>query len=48
MDLFLFGIQGSGKGTQGQLIADRYHLKIFETGGQLRQLAKQDRELGKK
>lgn len=48
MNLILFGIQGSGKGTQAQIIAQKYHLKIFETGAALRQLATEDSELGHK
>lgn len=48
MDLVLFGIQGSGKGTQSQLIAERCSLQIFETGAELRRLAAEDSELGKK
>lgn len=48
MDLVLFGIQGSGKGTQGKFIAERYGFEIFETGGELRKLAKEESELGKK
>ena len=48
MDLVLFGIQGSGKGTQAKLLSEKLNLEIFETGGELRKLAKQDSELGKK
>jgi adenylate kinase len=48
MDLVLFGIQGSGKGTQGKFIAEKYGFEIFETGGELRRLAKEDSELGRK
>jgi adenylate kinase len=48
MDLVLFGIQGSGKGTLGKIIADKYGFEIFETGGQLRILAQEDSELGRK
>lgn len=48
MDLILFGIQGSGKGTQGKMLAERYGLKIFETGGALRSLAQEDSELARK
>lgn len=47
-DLILFGMQGSGKGTQGQLLAKQYELEMFETGGQLRKLAAEDSELGRK
>ncbi|MBU1446484.1 nucleoside monophosphate kinase [Patescibacteria group bacterium] len=48
MDLILFGIQGSGKGTQGKFLRERYQTEYFETGGQLRKLAKEDSPLGKK
>jgi len=48
MDIVLFGIQGSGKGTQGKIIADKYQMRIFETGAELRRLAKEDSSLGKK
>ncbi len=48
MDLVLFGMQGSGKGTLGKFLAQKYNLEIFETGGELRKLAKEDSELGKK
>jgi adenylate kinase len=47
-DLILFGMQGSGKGTQGQLLAEKLQLQIFETGGQLRRLAAETSLLGKK
>lgn len=46
MDLLLFGIQGSGKGTQGKNLAQRYNLKTFETGRELRKLAKENSPLG--
>ena len=48
MDLIFFGMQGSGKGTLGVSVAERYGLKIFETGAELRKLAAQDSELAKK
>jgi adenylate kinase len=48
MDLIFFGMQGAGKGTVGKTVAAQYNLKIFETGGALRELAKEDSELGKK
>jgi adenylate kinase len=46
MNLILLGIQGSGKGTQAQLLKE-YGYKIFETGAQLREISAQDTELGK-
>jgi adenylate kinase len=48
MNLIFFGIQGSGKGTQAKLLAEKFGFKIFETGAELRTLAAQDNELGKK
>ncbi|MFH1284258.1 MAG: nucleoside monophosphate kinase [Candidatus Peregrinibacteria bacterium] len=48
MDLIFFGMQGAGKGTIGLAVAEKYNLKVFETGGQLRKLAQEDSELGKK
>ncbi len=48
MDLVLFGIQGSGKGTQARLLAERYNMRIFEMGGELREYAKKDTDLGRK
>lgn len=47
-DLILFGMQGSGKGTQGNIIADKFAYKIFETGSQLRMLSKEQSDLGKR
>jgi adenylate kinase len=47
-DLMLFGVQGSGKGTQGKILAAKHGYKIFETGGELRRLSKEDSELGKR
>jgi adenylate kinase len=47
-DLILVGIQGSGKGTQGKILAEKFGYKIFETGGELRAIAKEDSELGRK
>ncbi len=48
MDLIFFGMQGSGKGTLGKAVAKRYGFQVFETGAELRKLAKEDSELGKK
>ena len=46
MDLVLFGIQGSGKGTQAKHLADEFGYAIFETGKELRGIAASDTELG--
>ena len=48
MDILLFGIQGSGKGTQGKLLVDSYNMAYFETGAELRKLSQEDNELGNK
>lgn len=48
MDLVLFGMQGSGKGTQSKFIADRCDMAVFETGAELRRLSKEDSKLGRK
>lgn len=48
MDLILFGVQGSGKGTQARKLAQALGLTIFETGRELRLLAKEATELGQK
>lgn len=48
MDIVLFGIQGSGKGTLGKMIAEKYGFEIFETGSQLRKLSKENSDLGNK
>ncbi len=42
------GPQGSGKGTQARMLAEKYDLQIFETGSVLREIASQDTEVGKK
>ncbi len=47
MDLILFGIQGSGKGTQAKKLTGEFGYDIFETGGELRRLAASDTELGR-
>jgi len=46
MHLIFLGIQGSGKGTQAKLLLDKGY-KLFETGAQLRSIAREDSELGK-
>lgn len=48
MDYVLFGIQGSGKGTQGKVLADKLSASYFEMGGELRRLASESSELGRK
>lgn len=46
MDLILFGIQGSGKGTQAKKIAEEFDYDIFEAGGELRAIAASGSDLG--
>lgn len=46
-DLILIGRQGSGKGTQGKILAEKYGYQIFETGAALRLMAQQDTDLGR-
>ncbi len=46
MEIILFGRQGSGKGTQGKILAERYALKVFEMGGALRSIISSGSELG--
>lgn len=48
MDIILFGMQGSGKGTQGKILAEKYNLRVFEMGGQLRHMIESGTELGLK
>lgn len=48
MDLLIFGIQGSGKGTQAKKIAAEFGFDIFEAGGELRKIAASGTELGEK
>ncbi|MFA5800138.1 MAG: nucleoside monophosphate kinase [Candidatus Peribacteraceae bacterium] len=46
MDLVLFGIQGSGKGTQAKRLAAEFGFDIFEAGGELRRIAASHSKLG--
>lgn len=48
MDIVLFGIQGSGKGTQAKRLAAELGYDIFEAGGELRKIAASSSELGEK
>lgn len=48
-DLILFGVQGSGKGTQARLFVEKHGYVLFETGKELRALADDESsELGRK
>ncbi len=48
MDLILFGMQGSGKGTQGQELIKEFGLANFEMGAELRAAVASGSELGNK
>ncbi len=48
MDIVLFGIQGSGKGTIARAVCKKYGFHYFETGAELRKLSQEDSELGQK
>lgn len=45
-DIMLFGMQGSGKGTQAKLLVQKHGYKMFETGAELRAMAESGTELG--
>lgn len=46
--IFFIGPQGSGKGTQAKILANKLGFFYWEMGGILREVAKQDSVLGKK
>lgn len=46
MDLLLFGIQGSGKGTQAKRLAQKLGYQVFEAGAALRGIAASGTPLG--
>lgn len=48
MDIVLFGIQGSGKGTQAKKLAAEFGFTIFEAGAELRRIAASGTPLGDK
>lgn len=47
MNLLIFGPQGCGKGTQADLLSEKYNLVHIETGQIFREIAKEDTPLGK-
>lgn len=47
MNLIILGPQGSGKGTQAKLLAEKYGLVHVSSGALLREFAKNDSEKGK-
>lgn len=48
MNIIIFGPNGSGKGTQGSLVKDKYNLAHIESGAIFREHINQGTELGKK
>lgn len=48
MKILLIGPQGSGKSTQGKLLADYLHIPYISTGDIFRDIARQDTEEGEK
>jgi len=48
MNLIIFGPQGSGKGTQADLLAEKYSLAHIETGQIFREIGRENSELGRK
>lgn len=47
MNIIILGPQGSGKGTQAELLAKKYNLEHFDAGKSLRQVALLDTPLGR-
>lgn len=47
MNIILFGPQGSGKGTQAQLLAEKFGFFYFESGAYLRKIAETRPDLKK-
>lgn len=47
MNIVIFGPQGSGKGTQADLLADKFDLEHIETGQIFREIAREESELGR-
>jgi adenylate kinase len=47
VNLVILGPQGSGKGTQSEMVAQKYEAEHFDTGKLLRQISKTDTPLGK-
>ena len=47
MNIIILGSQGSGKGTQAEMLAKKYDLEHIDMGKTLRSVAKQDTPLGR-
>ncbi|MEA3304913.1 MAG: nucleoside monophosphate kinase, partial [Patescibacteria group bacterium] len=48
MNIVLFGMQGSGKGTQARMLIEKNNYQTFETGSVLRKIAASGSEVGNK
>ena len=48
MNLIIFGPQGSGKGTQADLLAEKFNLAHIETGQIFREIGRENSDLGRK
>lgn len=48
MYLILMGLPGAGKGTQAEMIKEKYNIPHISTGDMFRQAIKEETELGKK
>ncbi|MEK7127668.1 MAG: nucleoside monophosphate kinase [Patescibacteria group bacterium] len=48
LNIILMGCPGSGKSTQGELLVQKYNLKLIQTGKIYRNIAATGTELGKK
>lgn len=46
--LAMMGYPGSGKGSQAKLLAEEFDFKIFSTGGEYREIAKENTIVGRK
>ena len=47
MNLIIIGPQGCGKGTQAEMLAQKFDSEVIEMGGMFRAMAKEDTDLGK-
>ncbi|MGH2577555.1 MAG: adenylate kinase family protein, partial [Actinomycetota bacterium] len=48
LNLILLGPPGSGKGTQGEILQEDFHLPYYATGDILRAAVKEGTEVGRK
>ncbi|MFZ2969745.1 MAG: nucleoside monophosphate kinase, partial [Minisyncoccia bacterium] len=47
INIIIMGPQGSGKGTQARILAEKYDLQLLEAGNLLRNAAREETELGR-